>query len=66
MTGQASAAVTPLINNDVFLVVPKAFHALDVAIVEAFNVGAAVFTQELAGHAHHEEVIRKFQRHKGC
>jgi hypothetical protein len=22
--------------------------------------------QELAGHAHHEEVIRKFQRHKGC
>jgi hypothetical protein len=25
-------------------VVPKAFHALDVAVVEAFNVGAAVFT----------------------
>jgi hypothetical protein len=22
--------------------------------------------QELAGHAHHEEVIRKFQRHNGC
>src|SRR5215208_1165843 len=44
VTGPANAAVTPLINNDVFLVVPKAFHALDVAIVEAFNVGAAVFT----------------------
>ena len=44
VTGPADAAVTPLINNDVFLVVPKAFHALDVAVVEAFNVGAAVFT----------------------
>ncbi|MGX9792456.1 hypothetical protein [Mycobacterium sp. MMS18-G62] len=44
VTGSANAAVTPLINNDVFLVVPKAFHALDVAVVEAFNVGAAVFT----------------------
>ena len=44
VAGPANAAVTPLINNDVFLVVPKAFHALDVAIVEAFNVGAAVFT----------------------
>jgi hypothetical protein len=44
VTGPANAAVTPLINNDVFLVVPKAFHALDVAVVEAFNVGAAVLT----------------------
>jgi hypothetical protein len=44
VTGPANAAVTPLINNDVFLVVPKAFHALDVAIVEAFNVAGAVFT----------------------
>ena len=44
VTGPANAAVTPLINNDVFLVVPKAFHALDVAIVEVINVGAAVFT----------------------
>jgi hypothetical protein len=44
VTGPADAAVTPLINNDVFLVVPKAFHALDVAIVEGFNVGGAVFT----------------------
>jgi hypothetical protein len=44
VTGPANAAATPLFNNDVFLVVPKAFHALDVAIVEAFNVGAAVFT----------------------
>ena len=44
VTGPADAAVTPLINNDVFLVVPKAFHALDVAVVEAFNVGGAVFT----------------------
>ena len=42
MTGPADAAVTPLINNDVFLVVPKAFHALDVAIVEAFNVSGSV------------------------
>jgi hypothetical protein len=44
VTGPANAALTPLINNDVFLVVPKAFHALDVAIVEGFNVAAAVFT----------------------
>jgi hypothetical protein len=44
VTGPANAAVTPLINNDVFLVVPKAFHALDIAIVEGFNVAAAVFT----------------------
>ncbi|HVQ48451.1 MAG TPA: hypothetical protein VMS92_00260 [Mycobacterium sp.] len=44
VTGPADAAVTPLINNDVFLVVPKAFHALDVAIVEAFNIGGAVLT----------------------
>jgi hypothetical protein len=44
VTGPANAAVTPLISNDVFLVVPKAFHALDVAVVEAFNVGAAVIT----------------------
>jgi hypothetical protein len=44
VTGPANAAITPLINNDVFLVVPKAFHALDVAIVEGFNVAAAVFT----------------------
>src|SRR5258705_12069467 len=44
VTGPADAAVTPLINNDVFRVVPKAFHALDVAVVEAFNVGGAVFT----------------------
>ena len=42
VTGPANAATTPLINNDVFLVVPKAFHALDVAVVEAFNVGGAV------------------------
>jgi hypothetical protein len=44
VTGPANAAVTPLINNDVFLVVPKAFHALAVAVVEATNVGAAVGT----------------------
>ncbi len=44
VTGPANAAATPLINNDVFLVVPKAFHALDVAVVEAFNVGGAVLT----------------------
>ena len=44
VTGPADAAVTPLINNDVFLVVPKAFHALDVAIVEAFNVSGSVLT----------------------
>jgi hypothetical protein len=44
VTGPANAAITPLINNDVFLVVPKAFHALDVAVVEAINVGAAALT----------------------
>ena len=44
VTGPANAATTPLINNDVFLVVPKAFHALDVAVVEAFNVAGAVLT----------------------
>jgi len=44
VTGPANAAITPLINNDVFLVVPKAFHALDVAIVEGFNVAGAVLT----------------------
>jgi len=43
-TAITNAAATPLLNNDIFLVVPKAFHALDVAIVEAFNVGAAVST----------------------
>src|SRR4051794_12051054 len=45
VTGPANAAVTPLINNDVFLVVPKAFHAIDIAVVAAINVGAAVFTR---------------------
>jgi hypothetical protein len=44
VTGPANVAVTPLINNDVFLVVPKAFHALDVAVVEAVNVGIAALT----------------------
>jgi hypothetical protein len=44
VTGPANAAVTPLINNDVFLVVPKAFHALDVAVVEALNVGATALS----------------------
>jgi hypothetical protein len=44
VTGPANAAVTPLVNNDVFLVVPKAFHALDVAVVEAINVSGAVLT----------------------
>jgi hypothetical protein len=44
VTGPANAAITPLINNDVFLVVPKAFHALDVAVVEAINVGTAALT----------------------
>jgi hypothetical protein len=46
VTGPANAAVTPLINNDVYLVVPKAFHALGVTVVEAINVGAAVFTPD--------------------
>ncbi|HYZ67604.1 MAG TPA: hypothetical protein VE666_07350 [Mycobacterium sp.] len=44
VTGPANSNVTTLINNDVFLVVPKAFHALDVAVVEGFNVGAAILT----------------------
>ncbi len=44
VTGAANAALTPLIDNDVFLVVPKAFHALDVAVVEVVNIGATVST----------------------
>ena len=42
VTGPANAAVTPIIVNDLDLVLPKAQHALNVAIVEAFNVGAAL------------------------
>jgi len=43
VTGPANAAATPIIENDVFRVVPKAFNNLEVAVVELFNVGSAVF-----------------------
>lgn len=52
VTGAANAALTPIIENDVFRVVPKAFNNLEVAVVELFNVASAVlrpgeFLQEL-------------------
>jgi hypothetical protein len=43
VTGAANAAATPIIENDVYRVVPKAFNNLEVAVVELINVGAAVF-----------------------
>jgi hypothetical protein len=43
VTGAANAAATPIIENDVYRVVPKAFNNLEVAVVELFNVGSAVF-----------------------
>jgi hypothetical protein len=43
VTGAANDAATPIIENDVYRVVPKAFNNLEVAVVEIFNVGAAVF-----------------------
>ncbi len=52
VTGPANAAVTPLINNDVFLVVPKAFHAFDVAIVEAFN--SIIVGRQQDWYSHHD------------
>jgi hypothetical protein len=42
VTGAANAAATPIIENDVYRVVPKAFNNLEVAVVELFNVGSAV------------------------
>ncbi len=42
VTGAANAAATPIIENDVVRVVPKAFNNLEVAVVEVFNVAAAV------------------------
>jgi hypothetical protein len=42
ITGPANAAFTPIIDNDLVLVLPKAQNALQVAVVEAFNIGAAV------------------------
>jgi hypothetical protein len=43
VTGAANTAATPIIANDVYRVVPKAFNNLEVAVVEVINVGAAVF-----------------------
>jgi hypothetical protein len=43
VTGAANDAATPIIENDVYRVVPKAFNNLEVAVVELINVGAAVF-----------------------
>lgn len=42
VTGPANAALTPLFDNDVFRVVPRAFNSLEVAAVEAVNVASAV------------------------
>jgi hypothetical protein len=42
VTGAANAAATPIIENDVYRVVPKAFNNLEVAVVQLFNVGSAV------------------------
>jgi hypothetical protein len=43
VTGAANTAATPIIANDVYRVVPKAFNNLEVAVVEVINVGAAAF-----------------------
>lgn len=42
VTGRLSAAVTPIIENDVYRVVPKAFNNLEVSVVELANVASAV------------------------
>ncbi len=42
VTGPANTAVTGIITNDVYRVVPKAFNNLEVAVVELFNIGGAV------------------------
>lgn len=42
VTGPANAAVTGIIENDVYRVVPKAFNNLEVAVVELVNVASAV------------------------
>jgi hypothetical protein len=44
VTGALNAAVYPIITNDLSLVLPRAQHVLNVAIVEAFNVAAALAT----------------------
>lgn len=41
VTGPALAATDPIITNDLSLVLPKAQNALQVAVVEAINVGFA-------------------------
>jgi hypothetical protein len=42
VTGPANAAATPIIVNDLDLVLPKAQHALSVTLIEALNVAAAL------------------------
>ncbi|MET0704204.1 MAG: hypothetical protein ABWY93_31535 [Mycobacterium sp.] len=42
VTAPADAATAGIITPDVFIVVPKAFKALDVTVVQALNVAAAV------------------------
>ena len=44
---------------------PATFQAGELLLAGVVQIADAT-AQELAGHAHHEEVIRKFQRHKGC
>jgi hypothetical protein len=42
VTGRISAAATPIIDNDVYRVVPKAFNTLEVALVEFVNVTSVI------------------------
>jgi hypothetical protein len=42
VTGRISAAVTPIVDNDVYRVVPKAFNTLEVALVEFVNVTSVI------------------------
>ena len=42
VTGPANAAAGPIIENDLSLVLPKAQNALQVAVVQAINVGTTV------------------------
>lgn len=54
VTGPANAALTPIIENDVYRVVPKAFNALEVTVVEVINVASAVFAaRRTAGSRRH-------------
>ncbi|CAN5621770.1 hypothetical protein BH09ACT7_BH09ACT7_40540 [soil metagenome] len=51
VTAPADAATTGIITPDVFIVVPKAFKALDVTVVQVFDVAAAVLDPATLGPA---------------